>query len=124
MRQVKGVGKEDAEWLVAARGNGYHDPVSIWHRAGVGAPVLEKLAQADAFADVGEHLTHECSRGIGEEDEDKLWKTRHTRCYTLLGRFLKMMPTDKEFKQLPDVVALKAMDMACKIRTAIGSYAE
>ena len=53
MRQVKGVGKEDAEWLVAARGNGYHDPVSIWHRAGVGAPVLEKLAQADAFASMG-----------------------------------------------------------------------
>ena len=53
MRQVKGVGEDDAEWLVAARGNGYRDPVSIWRRADVGAPALEKLAQADAFASMG-----------------------------------------------------------------------
>lgn len=52
-RQVKGVGQEDAEWLVAARGNGYRDPLSIWRRAGIGAPALEKLAQADAFASMG-----------------------------------------------------------------------
>jgi hypothetical protein len=83
-----------------------------------------QLAQADAFADVAEHLMHECSRGIGEEDDDPLWKTRHTRCYNLVVRFLKMMPTDKEFKQLPDVVSMKAMDMGCKIRSAIAGYAE
>ena len=53
IRQIKGVGEEDAEWLVAARGNGYRDPVSIWRRAGMGAPALEKLAQADAFASMG-----------------------------------------------------------------------
>jgi error-prone DNA polymerase len=48
-RQVKGVGEDDADWLVAARGNGYRDPLSIWRRANVSAPALEKLAQADAF---------------------------------------------------------------------------
>ena len=48
-RQVKGVGEDDADWLVAARGNGYRDPLSIWRRANVAAPALEKLAQADAF---------------------------------------------------------------------------
>ncbi|MBC8452053.1 MAG: error-prone DNA polymerase, partial [Rhodospirillaceae bacterium] len=53
MRQVKGVGEEDAGWLVAARGNGYRDPLSIWRRANVAAPALEKLAQADAFASMG-----------------------------------------------------------------------
>jgi len=52
-RQVKGVAEEDAEWLVAARGNGYRDPLSIWRRASVAAPALEKLAQADAFASMG-----------------------------------------------------------------------
>lgn len=52
-RQVKGVAQDDAEWLVAARGNGYRDPLSIWRRANVAAPALEKLAQADAFASMG-----------------------------------------------------------------------
>ncbi len=50
LRQVKGIGQEDAEWLMAARGNGYRDPVSIWRRAGIAAPILEKLARADAFS--------------------------------------------------------------------------
>ena len=50
LRQVKGVGQEDAEWLIAARGNGYRDPASIWRRAGIAAPTLEKLARADAFS--------------------------------------------------------------------------
>ena len=53
LRQIKGVGQEDAEWLVAARGNGYRDPISIWRRASVPAPALEKLAQADAFSSMG-----------------------------------------------------------------------
>ncbi len=50
LRQVKGVGQEDAEWLIAARGNGYRDPASIWRRAGIAASTLEKLARADAFS--------------------------------------------------------------------------
>ncbi len=53
LRQIKGVGQEDAEWLVAARGNGYRDPISIWRRASVPASALEKLAQADAFSSMG-----------------------------------------------------------------------
>ena len=52
-RQVKGVAEVDAEWLVAARGNGYRDPLSIWRRASIAAPTLEKLARADAFASMG-----------------------------------------------------------------------
>ena len=34
-RQIKGVGQEDADWIVAARGNGYPDIDSLWRRAGV-----------------------------------------------------------------------------------------
>jgi len=53
MRQIKGFRQEDAEWIAAARGNGYPDPESLWLRAGVGPAVLDRLAEADAFADMG-----------------------------------------------------------------------
>ncbi|PIB25115.1 error-prone DNA polymerase [Amylibacter kogurei] len=52
-RQIKGFRQEDAAWIVAARGNGYPDPESVWLRAGVGATVLERLAEADAYGDMG-----------------------------------------------------------------------
>jgi error-prone DNA polymerase len=52
-RQVKGVPQEEAEWLVAARGNGYGDPVTLWRKAGLEPAVLAKLAKADAFASLG-----------------------------------------------------------------------
>ncbi len=53
LRQVKGVAREDAARLVAARGNGYRDPAAVWRRAGLGVPVLERLARADAFRSMG-----------------------------------------------------------------------
>ncbi len=52
-RQIKGFREEDAEWIKAARGNGYRDPEALWLRAGVSPAVLERLAEADAFADMG-----------------------------------------------------------------------
>ena len=52
-RQIKGFREEDAGWVVSARGNGYRDPESIWLRAGLKPAALERLAEADAFADVG-----------------------------------------------------------------------
>ncbi len=52
-RQVKGVGEGDAEWITAARGNGYRDVASVWRRAGVSRRVLELLVGADAFAGLG-----------------------------------------------------------------------
>lgn len=39
--------------MVAARGNGYPDPESLWHRAGLPPSALERLAEADAFLSVG-----------------------------------------------------------------------
>ena len=51
-RQIKGFKEEDAGWIVAARGNGYLDPESLWVRAGIGPSVLERLAEADAFSDM------------------------------------------------------------------------
>ena len=52
-RQVKGVGEADAEWIVAARGNGYRDVAAVWRRAGVSRRPLELLVAADAFAGLG-----------------------------------------------------------------------
>ena len=63
-RQIKGFKEEDAGWIVAARGNGYRDAESIWLRAGVHPAVLERLAEADAFTDIG--LTR----------RDALWQVR------------------------------------------------
>ncbi|MEM7668901.1 MAG: OB-fold nucleic acid binding domain-containing protein, partial [Pseudomonadota bacterium] len=52
-RQIKGVKEEDGQWISAARGNGYPDVESLWRRAGLGRPALEKLARSDAFAPSG-----------------------------------------------------------------------
>ncbi|MBC7142355.1 MAG: error-prone DNA polymerase, partial [Rhodobacteraceae bacterium] len=52
-RQIKGMRAEDADWIVAARGNSYPDVESLWRRAGVGADTLERLAEADAFTTLG-----------------------------------------------------------------------
>jgi len=45
--------EEDADRIVAARGNGYPDVESIWRRAGVHRDTLTRLAGADAFACLG-----------------------------------------------------------------------
>ncbi|KIC35818.1 error-prone DNA polymerase [Leisingera sp. ANG-M7] len=52
-RQVKGLRDEDAAWLTAARGNGYHEVEDVWRKAGIAPPVIERLAEADAFAALG-----------------------------------------------------------------------
>lgn len=52
-RQIKGMREEDADWIAAARSNGYPDIESVWRRAGVHPNALERLAEADAFATLG-----------------------------------------------------------------------
>ncbi|MEL0091403.1 MAG: error-prone DNA polymerase, partial [Rhodospirillales bacterium] len=51
-RQIKGFREEEAEWLVAARGNGYRTVDDIWRRAGLNTAAIERLAQADALQDM------------------------------------------------------------------------
>ena len=52
-RMIKGFNQHDAQWLTAARGNGYRDIAAISRRAGLKKPALEKLAMADTFASLG-----------------------------------------------------------------------
>ncbi len=52
-RQVRGLRREDAMWIVAARANGYPDVESLWRRAGVGPATLTRLAESDALACLG-----------------------------------------------------------------------
>ncbi len=52
-RQIKGVAEEEAEWITAARRNGYLAMEDVWRRAGVPPRTLTLLAEADVFASLG-----------------------------------------------------------------------
>ncbi len=52
-RMIRTLRQEDADWIAAARGNGYPDVASLWRRAGIGPRPLAALAEADAFASLG-----------------------------------------------------------------------
>jgi len=91
-RQVRGMREEDADWIVAARGNGYPDVESIWRRAGVHQDTLTRLAGADAFA---------C---LGIRRREALWAARALRASGPLPLF----GTDGE-GQVEPAVTLPAM---------------
>jgi error-prone DNA polymerase len=95
-RQIKGLREEDAGWIVGARGNGYPDPESLWLRAGITPAVLERLAEADAFA------------GMGLTRRDALWAVRAIRAPKPLPLFAN--PLDGEGLNEPDVT-LPAMHL-------------
>ena len=95
-RQIKGFKQDDADWIGKARGNGYRDPESVWLRAGVSPPVLERLAEADAFADMG--LTR----------RDALWQVKAIRGQAPLPLFND--PIDGESIREPQVT-LPAMHL-------------
>ncbi|WGW04860.1 error-prone DNA polymerase [Tropicibacter oceani] len=52
-RQIKGLSEEDANWICAARGNGYQTVRDVWRRAGLGPKLITRLAESDAFAALG-----------------------------------------------------------------------
>ncbi len=52
-RQIKGMKEEEAQWIVAARGNGYTSVEDVWRRAGVSLTTVTRLAEADVFAALG-----------------------------------------------------------------------
>ena len=52
-RQIKSMREEDANWITAARANGYTSVEDVWRRAGTEPRNLRTLAEADAFASLG-----------------------------------------------------------------------
>ncbi|MDF0601082.1 error-prone DNA polymerase [Psychromarinibacter sp. C21-152] len=52
-RQVRGLSEEEAQWITAARLNGYHAVEDVWRRAGLSSKLLQVLATADVFAGLG-----------------------------------------------------------------------
>ena len=63
-RQIKGMNEEEAQWIVAARGNGYLTVEDVWRRAGVQPATVTRLAEADVFA------------SLGAARRDALWSAR------------------------------------------------
>ncbi len=61
---VKGLAEEQAADIIARRGDGYAAVDDVWRRAAVSVAVLERLAEADAFA------------GVGADRRQALWKIR------------------------------------------------
>jgi error-prone DNA polymerase len=53
LKYIKGLREDDANILVARRGGGYDSVRDVWLRTGLGTAVLERLAEADAFASLG-----------------------------------------------------------------------
>ncbi|MGE0230652.1 MAG: error-prone DNA polymerase [Flavobacteriaceae bacterium] len=53
LRQVKGLGEEDANRLMEARGAGYDSVRDLWMRSGLTRRAIEKLAEADCFGSLG-----------------------------------------------------------------------
>ena len=76
-RQVRGLGRDEADWIAAARGNGYLGPEDVWRRAGTGPALLARLAEADAFA------------GLGITRRDALWQARAIRSAEPLPLFAR-----------------------------------
>ncbi|MEP2474169.1 MAG: OB-fold nucleic acid binding domain-containing protein, partial [Paracoccaceae bacterium] len=95
-RQIKGFKEEDAGWIVAARGNGYPTPETLWLRAGLRPDTLVRLAEADAFSDMG--LTR----------RDALWQVKAIRSEKPLPLFND--PIDGEGINEPQV-ALQTMHL-------------
>ncbi len=63
-RQIRGVPEDEAGWIVASRGNGFHAVEDVWRRAGTTPAVLTRLAEADCFA------------ALGLSRRDALWAAR------------------------------------------------
>jgi DNA-directed DNA polymerase III PolC len=53
LREIKGFKEEDARLLVEKRGAGYDSVRDVWLRTGLSPRLLERLADADAFASLG-----------------------------------------------------------------------
>jgi error-prone DNA polymerase len=88
-RQIKAMREQEADWITAARGNGYADVHAVWRRAGTPRRLLETLAEADAFA----------ALGLGRREA--LWQVRGIEDATALPLLAGLEPEDERAPPLP-----------------------
>ena len=88
-RQVKGMPREEADWIAGARGNGYAEIAALWRRAGTPPRLLAMLAEADAFA------------GLGLDRRAALWQVRAIRGEAPLPLFAGLDEADAAPSTLP-----------------------
>ena len=88
-RQIKGLSREEADWIAAARGTGYPDVAAVWRRAGTPPRVLATLAGGDAFA------------GLGLDRRTALWQVRAIRGEEPLPLFAGLEESDATPSILP-----------------------
>ena len=93
-RQIRGFREADAALIARGRGNGYPDPENLWLRTRLPPAVLERLAEADAFA------------AMGLSRRQALWAVRAIRAPAPLPLFAD--PLDGEGLREP-AVTLPAM---------------
>jgi len=75
LREIKGLGEEEAKLIVERRDGSYDSIRDVWLRTGLSPRVLERLADADAFASLGltrrEALWAAKALGrVGDRDDD------------------------------------------------------
>ncbi len=75
LREIKGLSEEDAKLIMERRGVNYNSVRDVWLRTGLSPRVLERLADADAFASLGltrrEALWAAKALGrVGDHDDD------------------------------------------------------
>ncbi|MBL1241012.1 MAG: error-prone DNA polymerase [OCS116 cluster bacterium] len=100
LRQIKGIKQVDAEWLVAARNNGYVEPKDIWRRANISPKVLEKLANADAFG------------SMNFKRRDVIWQLKGIKGLAPLPLFAARGEDDDAAESLDDLKFLPDMTPA------------
>ncbi|MCY3880093.1 MAG: error-prone DNA polymerase [Rhodobacteraceae bacterium] len=89
MRQLKSLSREDADRIVAARGNGYRGIHEVWRRSGIKLNVLKHLAEADMFA------------ALGMNRRQALWEALAVKENTPSPLFDDMLPPATPTVELP-----------------------
>lgn len=100
LRQIKGIKQTDANWLVAARNNGYIEPKDIWRRANISPKALEKLANADAFG------------SMNLKRRDVIWQLKGIKNLAPLPLFAARGEDDNAVETLDDLKHLPDMTPA------------
>lgn len=110
LRQIKGIKKTDAEWLVATRNNGYVEPKDIWRRANISPKALEKLANADAFG------------SMNLKRRDVIWQLKGIKGLEPLPLFAACDEDDDGIESLDDLQHLPDMTAGQHVVEDYASY--